>query len=176
MHIEERHIIRMVKWRIMIWIEHLAHMGQRGMRLGFWWERQKDRDHLEYEDIGGRMILKWILERHDGMMWTGSVSGGLLWSFRCHKVLGISWVAKWLEAFQEVINSMELANRCGKNLLKYLGLLVASAFAASKYKSSCNLFFYLSTREILYFRIVWHWYITSHTYFCYNATFCTVML
>jgi hypothetical protein len=34
----------------MIWIGHLAHMGQRGMRLGFWWERQKDRDHLEYED------------------------------------------------------------------------------------------------------------------------------
>jgi hypothetical protein len=39
------------------------------MHRGFWWERQKERDHQEDLDIGGRLILRWILEREDGMVW-----------------------------------------------------------------------------------------------------------
>jgi hypothetical protein len=32
--------------------------------IGYWWERQKERDHCEDQDIGGWTILKWILERY----------------------------------------------------------------------------------------------------------------
>jgi hypothetical protein len=32
------------------------------MYIGFWWERQKERDHWEDLDVGKRIILKWILE------------------------------------------------------------------------------------------------------------------
>jgi hypothetical protein len=32
-------------------------------RRGFWWENQKERDHYEDLDMGGRIILVWILEK-----------------------------------------------------------------------------------------------------------------
>jgi hypothetical protein len=34
---------------------------------------QKERDHWEDQDVGGWTISKWILERLDGMMWTGLI-------------------------------------------------------------------------------------------------------
>jgi hypothetical protein len=36
--------------------------GERGTHIGFWWESQKDKDHWEDLDVGGKIILKWILE------------------------------------------------------------------------------------------------------------------
>jgi hypothetical protein len=42
------------------------------------------KSHWEDQDVGGWTILKWILERLDGIVWTGSIwlrigtSGGLL--------------------------------------------------------------------------------------------------
>jgi hypothetical protein len=39
------------------------------MHIGYWWESQKERDHWEDQDVGGWTILKWILERWDGMDW-----------------------------------------------------------------------------------------------------------
>jgi hypothetical protein len=38
------------------------HWG-RGMHIGFLWESQKERDHYGDVDVGGRVILKWILEK-----------------------------------------------------------------------------------------------------------------
>jgi hypothetical protein len=36
---------------------------RRGMHIGFWWESQKERDQYRKTGVGGRIILKWILER-----------------------------------------------------------------------------------------------------------------
>jgi hypothetical protein len=52
--------------------------------IGYWWESQMERDHWEDQDVGGWTILKWILERQDGMVWVRLIwlrivtSGGLL--------------------------------------------------------------------------------------------------
>jgi hypothetical protein len=37
------------------------------MKIGFWCKSQKDRDSWEDQDVGGWIILKWIIEREDGM-------------------------------------------------------------------------------------------------------------
>jgi hypothetical protein len=37
--------------------------GRSGIRIGYWWESQKERDHCEDQDVGGWTILKWISER-----------------------------------------------------------------------------------------------------------------
>jgi hypothetical protein len=58
--------------------------GRRGIHIGYWWESKEERDHREDQGIGGWTILKWILEKQDGMVWTGYISfrigtnGGLL--------------------------------------------------------------------------------------------------
>jgi hypothetical protein len=33
------------------------------MHIAFWWESQKERDHYGDLNLGGRIILKWILDR-----------------------------------------------------------------------------------------------------------------
>jgi hypothetical protein len=54
------------------------------MHVKYWWESQKEIDHGKDQDIGGRTILKWILEKYDWMVWIGLIwlrigtSGGLL--------------------------------------------------------------------------------------------------
>jgi hypothetical protein len=41
------------------------------MCTGFWRESTKERDHLEDQDIGGRMGSEWILGRLAGAVWSG---------------------------------------------------------------------------------------------------------
>jgi hypothetical protein len=33
------------------------------MNIGYWWESQKERDNWEDEDVGGWIIVKWIIDR-----------------------------------------------------------------------------------------------------------------
>jgi hypothetical protein len=40
-----------------------THGGRSGMHIEFWWESQKEREHRKDLDVGGRIILKWILEK-----------------------------------------------------------------------------------------------------------------
>jgi hypothetical protein len=48
------------------------------------WERKKQIDRYEDQDVVGRIILKWALKRWNGVLWTGFIwlmigtSGGLL--------------------------------------------------------------------------------------------------
>jgi len=39
---------------------------------GFWWGNLRERDHLEYSDVGERIILIWIFKEWDMGVWTGS--------------------------------------------------------------------------------------------------------
>jgi hypothetical protein len=52
----------MIRSRTVIWAGHVAHIGEKGNAYRVWWKRQKERDHSEDLDPGGRIILKWILE------------------------------------------------------------------------------------------------------------------
>jgi hypothetical protein len=65
-------IIRIIKSKRMRLAGHVARMGRRGTRI-YWWESQRERDHQEDQDLGGWIILGRILERWDGMVWTGLV-------------------------------------------------------------------------------------------------------
>jgi hypothetical protein len=38
-------IIRIIKSRRMRWAGHVSRMGRRGMRIDYWWEIQRERDH-----------------------------------------------------------------------------------------------------------------------------------
>jgi hypothetical protein len=40
------------------------------MLIDYWWENQRERDHYEDKDVGVWIILRRILERWDGVMWT----------------------------------------------------------------------------------------------------------
>jgi hypothetical protein len=53
------------------------------MHIGYWWESQKERDHWEDQDIGGRTILKrrigwygmdWIDVAEDRDQWRAAVN------------------------------------------------------------------------------------------------------
>jgi hypothetical protein len=47
------------------------------MHIEYWWESPKERDHQEHPDVDERAILKWILERKDSVVWTGSIWLGI---------------------------------------------------------------------------------------------------
>jgi hypothetical protein len=40
---------------------HLWETGE--LHTAFWWGELRERDHLEDRGIGGRLILKWILNK-----------------------------------------------------------------------------------------------------------------
>ena len=54
------------------------------MHIGCWCENLRERNHLENQDVVGRIILKCIVKKQDGEAWTGFIGirigtdGGLL--------------------------------------------------------------------------------------------------
>jgi hypothetical protein len=39
----------------------------------FWWGNLRERDHLEYPGVDGRIILIWIFTKWDVGAWTGPI-------------------------------------------------------------------------------------------------------
>ena len=78
-------IVRVVKWRRMRWAGHVARMGEdRGVHrvlVG----KPRERDHWGDQDVDGRIILRWIFRKLEGVMGTGwswlriGTGGGHLW-------------------------------------------------------------------------------------------------
>jgi hypothetical protein len=52
---------------------YVARLEKTGMHVEYWWESQKQRDHYEDQDVGGWTILKWMLEKYDGVVWIGLI-------------------------------------------------------------------------------------------------------
>jgi len=46
-------IIRVIKWRRMRWVGHVARMGRGEVYTGFWWGNLRVRDHLGDKEMGG---------------------------------------------------------------------------------------------------------------------------
>jgi hypothetical protein len=59
------------------------------MHIGYWSESQNERDHWEDQDVGGRTILKCILEKSDGMDWIDLAQGMDQWRALVNTVMNI---------------------------------------------------------------------------------------
>jgi hypothetical protein len=79
-----QNIIRVIKLRRMRWEGHLARMGKREVHTLFWCGDLREGNHLEDPVVDGRLILKRIFKKWDGVAWTGlswlriGTGGGIL--------------------------------------------------------------------------------------------------
>ena len=88
-------IVRVVKSRRMRWAGHVARMGQGRGCTGFWLGNLRERDHWGDPDADGRIILRWIFWKWEGVVGTG-------WSWlRIGTGGGHSWVRWWTFRFQK---------------------------------------------------------------------------
>ena len=44
------------------------------VHIWFWWGNQREKDHLEKEGLGGRILLRWIFRK-----WDVGARNGLIW-------------------------------------------------------------------------------------------------
>jgi len=78
-------IVWVVKSRQMRWAGHVARMGVLEVCTGCWWRSLRERGHWGDEDIDGRIILRWIFRKLEGVMGSGwswlriGTGGGHLW-------------------------------------------------------------------------------------------------
>jgi hypothetical protein len=43
------------------------------MHIRYWWESQKEINHCENQDVGGWIISKSMLEKWNGVVWSGLI-------------------------------------------------------------------------------------------------------
>jgi hypothetical protein len=46
-------------------------VGRGEVCTGFWWGSLRERDHLGDPDVDGRLILRWIFRKWEGVVGTG---------------------------------------------------------------------------------------------------------
>ena len=63
-------IVRVIKSRRFRWAGHVARM-KREVCTRFWWGNLRDRHHWGDQDVDGRIILRWILRKWEGVVGTG---------------------------------------------------------------------------------------------------------
>ena len=80
----------------MRWAGHVAHMGQGEVCTGFWWGNLRERDHRGDPDIDGKIILRWIFRK-----WEGVVGNGWSW-LRIGRGDGHLWVRERTFGFQKM--------------------------------------------------------------------------
>jgi len=66
-------VVRFKKSRRMRWAGHVARMGRGEMYVVFWWGNLRERAHLKYPGVDGRIILRWIFRKWDVVVWTGLI-------------------------------------------------------------------------------------------------------
>ena len=59
--------VRVIKSRRMRWAGHVARMRERRDVCGFLWGNLRERNHLEDPDVDGRIILRWIFGKWEGV-------------------------------------------------------------------------------------------------------------
>ena len=64
-------IVRVIKSRRMRWAGHVTRMEE-----GFWWGNLRERDHWGDQDVAGRIILRWILRKWEGVWGLDGVGSG----------------------------------------------------------------------------------------------------
>ena len=64
-------IVRVVKSRRMRWAGHVTRMGRGEVCTGFWWGNLRERDHWGDPDVDGRIILRLIFRKWEGVVGTG---------------------------------------------------------------------------------------------------------
>ena len=78
LHNEELHdlysspnIVRVIKWRKMRWAGNVARMGRGEVYTGFWWDKLRERDHLEDPgvDLEDNIKMNLQLVGCGGMDW-----------------------------------------------------------------------------------------------------------
>ena len=78
-------IVRVVKSRRMRWAGHVARRGEDEVCTGCWWGSLRERVHWGDQDVDGRIILRWIFRKLEGVAGTGwswlriGTGGGHLW-------------------------------------------------------------------------------------------------
>jgi hypothetical protein len=65
-------IIRIIKSRTR-WAGHIARKMEKRNAFRLLVRKPEGKNHKEDQDVGGWIILGWILERWDGAMWTAMV-------------------------------------------------------------------------------------------------------
>jgi hypothetical protein len=50
--------------------------GRGEVHTGLRWVKLKERVHMEYLGVDGRIVLKWMSKRWDGTAWTGLICLG----------------------------------------------------------------------------------------------------
>jgi hypothetical protein len=64
-------ILLLYKLRRMRWAGHVARMGRGEVCTGFWWGSLREGDHWGDPDVNGRIILRWIFRKWEGVVGTG---------------------------------------------------------------------------------------------------------